>query len=320
MIKQQPFNFKNMKTTTTIAAVLLFVASFAACQKDSQPEPQLTKPTIDNIEIGLGDNQIGVIGKDFHFNAEILAGDKIENVQVKILPKSGETYDKAWKHEITWDQYRDAKNATVHKHFDIPEDAAEGLYDFMIIVNDQNGTTLEEKREITLYKAENLPVDPSLSAMNVNVNGSFFYRDGKFAVEGASLSKNDKFSSQATIDGVKGDGKMYLLLINKKLGHRPESIDQIDFDKVIVYDVYEHKDWQEGGSFSNAVFDLETFTWIRQIPSLVIGAASDNNAPQPGVIGGNKAWESGTYYFGVVYKNTTYSMSYFQYIELALEF
>lgn len=309
-----------MKTTKAIAAVFLFVITFTACENDDQPKPELTKPTIDNIEIGLGNNQIGVIGKDFHFNAEILAGDKIENVQVKILPRSGETYAKVWKLEITWDQYKGVKNATAHKHFDIPADAVEGTYDFFIIVNDQNGTTLEEKREINIYKAENLPVDPTLSQFNVNKNGSFFYRNGAFTAEGAKLSKNDKFSAQATIEGVKGDGKMYLLLISKKLGHRPESIDHIDFEKVIVYDVYEHKDWQEGGSFSNAVFDEATFTWSRKIPSLVIGADHDNNAPQPGVIGGSKVWESGTYYFGVVYKNTTYNMGYFQYIELALEF
>lgn len=320
MIKQQPFNFKTMKTTKVIAAVFLFVATFTACKKDKQPEPELAMPTIDNIEIGLNNNQIGVIGKDFHFNAEVLAGDKIENVQVKILPRSGESYAKAWELEITWDQYKDAKNATVHKHFDIPVDAVEGKYDFLIIVNDQNGRTLEEKREINVYKAENLPVDPTLSIFNVSVNGSFFYRDGKFAAQGAKLSKNDRFSAQATIEGVKGDGKMYLLLINKKLSHRPESIDQIDFDKVIVYDVYEHNNWEEVESFSNAVYDFATFTWVRQVPPLIIGATNDNNAPQPRVIGGNKAWESGTYYLGVVYKNTTYNMGYFQYIELPLEF
>src|SRR5690606_22417065 len=103
---------------------------------------------------------------------------------------------------------KDAKNATVHKHFDIPADAAEGKYDFLIIVNDQNGTTLEERRGISLYKAENLPVDPTLSIFNVSVNGLFFYRDGKFATDGATLSKNDRFSSQVTIEGVKGDGIM----------------------------------------------------------------------------------------------------------------
>lgn len=308
-----------MKTIKAITMIILFVATFTACKKDSQPEPDLTKPTISDIEIGLGNNEIGVVGKDFHFNAEILAGDKIENVLVKILPRSGETYEKPWTFELTWEQYKGAKNATVHKHFDIPEEAAEGKYDFFIIVSDQNGTILEEKREINIYKAENLPVDPKLTLMNLNNNGSFFYRDGKFSEEGATISKDDKLSAQATIDGVKGDGKMYLLLINKKTGHKPESIDQIDFDKAIVLDVYEHNNWEEGGSFSNAVFDESTFTWIRKVSQLIIGASKDNNTPEAGAIEGVKSWESGTYYFGVLYKNTSYNMNAFEYIEFGID-
>jgi len=206
----------------------------------------------------------------------------------------------------------------VHKPFTIPADAPEGAYDFVITVNDQNGATLEEKRKINIYRAENLPVDPKLTLLSLNNNGTFFYRNGKFTEEGATLSKDDKFSAQATIDGVKGDGKMYLLLINKKLGHRPESIDQIDFDKAIVLDVYEHEGWEEGGSFSNAVFDESTFTWVRKVSQLVIGAASDNNAPEARAIDGDKAWESGSYYLGVLYKNTTYNMSYFEYLEFGI--
>lgn len=308
---------KNCKT------LLLFIgfltAVFTGCDKEREPEPELTKPTISEVEIGLGNNEIGVIGKDFHFNAEVLAGDKIENVQVKIVPQSDETYEKAWEFEVTWEQYRGAKNATVHKHFDIPEEAAEGKYDFLIIVNDQNGTMLEEKREINIYKAENLPVNPTLSLLTINNNGTFFYRNGEFTVDPAKVSKDDKFSAQATIDGVKGDGQMYLLLINKKLQHRPESIDQIDFEKAIVLDVYEHKDWEEGGSFSNAVFDENTFTWVRRISQLDIGAANDNNASEANPIDGAKSWESGTYYFGVLYKNTTYNMSYFEYLEFGVD-
>lgn len=304
-----------MKRVNGLLALLLPLAFFA-CNNDKDPAPVLPQPAIDKIEIGLGNNEIGVIGRDFHFNAEILAGDKIENVQIKIQQRREETYVREWGYEIIWDQYKGAKNTTVHKHFDIPEDAAEGAYDFLIIVNDQNGTTREEKRKITIYKAENLPVNPTLSLFNVSVNGSFFYRDGKFTVAGAELSTNDVFSAQATIGGVKGNGKMYLLLINKKLGHRPERIDEIDFGKALVYDVYKHKDWTESGSFSNAVYDLENFTWVRQTPNLVVGATTDNNQPQPGAIEGSKAWESGTYYMGVVYENTTYNMALFHYIEI----
>lgn len=305
-----------MKTRITIFTLLLIGITFTGCKKDDEPAPELATATITNLEVGLSNNEIGVIGKDFHFNADILAATKIETVQIKILPRSGETYSKKWSYEITWDSYKDAKNTTVHKHFDIPTDAAEGKYDFLIIVNDQNGTTLEIKKNLTIYTAENVPLNPTASIFNIFANDARFYRAGKFINEGASLKKGDKLTSQVTIADVKGDGKMYLLLINKKLKHRPESVAQIDFSKVIVYDVFEHKSWANSDFFSNSTFDLSTNTVIRIFPPLIIGAAADNNLPQANPVNNTNAWESGTYYYGVVYQNTTYNIGYFQYIEI----
>ena len=295
--------------------ILLIPVIFSSCEDD--PDPVLPMPTIENVEIGLNNNEIGVIGRDFHLNADILAGHKIDLVQVKIEPIAGESYDGTWSFELTWEQYKGAKNTNVHKHFDIPEDAVEGRYDFFLIVTDENGTALEEKRNISIYKAENLPVDPQLELFSVSKNYNFFYRNGDF-LEGNQLAANDTLSAQATIGGVKGVGKMYLLLIKKSLNHRPESIDGIDFSKVIVYDVFEHKNEEQAFSFSNAVYDFETFTWTRRIPSLTIGGAVDNNAPQPSPVNGEKSWESGGYYLGVVYTNTTHNMSFFHYLEIEL--
>jgi hypothetical protein len=140
---------EKMKTRKLILASLFAAIAFSSCSNDDSEKEQAI-PKIDKIEIGLGNNETGTIGQDFHFNAEVTAADKIENVQIKILQKSTETYPKVWSHEITWTQYTGAKNATVHKHFDIPEDAAEGKYDFIIIVNDQNGTKLEVKKNLTI--------------------------------------------------------------------------------------------------------------------------------------------------------------------------
>jgi len=298
--------------------VLVSAALFTACKKDD-PVP-LSRPAIDNVEIGLGNNGIGVIGQDFHFNADVVAGDKIGNIQVRIVQKSGETYSKAWQHEVTWDQYKGARNANVHKHFDVPADAPEGKYDFYIIVNDQNGTQLEEKRNITLYKKENLPVNPVLTIFTVSRNEKRFYRDGAFINPGEKFKKGDTLACQPAIDGVKGDGIMYVLLINKKLDHRPEAVDQIDLSKAIVYDVYEHKGMTATGTFSNFVYDMENFQVVRGIPRLVIGAEKDNNAPAAGTISGDKAWESGDYYLGVLYRNTTYNMNFYHYIDFSIDY
>jgi hypothetical protein len=309
--------FRIMKSTKVVLAILLITGTFAACKKDKQ-DPELAKPTVENIEVGLNNNEMGVIGSDFHLNADIIAGDKIDKVEIKILPKAGETYSKAWKHEIVWDQYKGAKNANVHKHFDIPKDAAEGKYDFLITIYDENGSQVEVKKSITIYLMANVPVNPKASIFNIFTNGENFYYDGKFSVEKAKLKKGDLLHSQVAINDVKGDGKMYILFINKKLNHRPESIDKIDFSKAIVYDVMEHKGWANPDFFTNSVFDPATFTITRNWPDMTIGGTKDNNIPSSPITG-SKAWETGTYYYGVVYKNTTYNIGYFKYIEVAVE-
>ncbi|MCD8739292.1 DUF4625 domain-containing protein [Mucilaginibacter roseus] len=301
-----------------LVIISLTIALFSACKKEKQSEPDKPVPDITNIEVGLNNNEIGVIGKDFHFNAEVLAATKLENIQIKILQRQGENYTKTWQHEITW-EYKDAKNATVHKHFNIPDNAPEGKYDFLIVINDQSGSKLEIKKSITIYMAANVPVNPAASIFNIFANDARFYRNGKFTVEGSKLKTGDVIKSQVTITDVKDDGKMYVLLINKKLNHRPESIEKIDFSKVIVYDVLEHKGWVKSEYFSNSTVDPVTFQPIRVFPSFTIGGTTDNNTPIGNAINGVKAWESGTYYFGVVYKNTTHNIGFYHYIEVSIE-
>ncbi|MFT2010524.1 DUF4625 domain-containing protein [Pontibacter sp. 13R65] len=309
-----------LNTIKNIQLLLLFLFSISlvSCNDDDEVAPVRAQPTIDKVEIGLGNNQIGVIGKDFHFNAEVVAGDKIDLVQVKIQQRVGETYTSTWSHEVTWEQYKGAKNATIHKHFDIPANAVEGVYDFLIIVTDENGTKLEDKKALTIYSAANLPIDPQLSIFDIFKNDDMFYINGALATAGDQLKKGDVFKSQVTISGVKGDGIMYLLLIDKSAKHRPESIDQIDFSIAIVYDVYEHKNWPDVDYFTNSVFDMETYTSVRDFPVLTIGASTDNNTP-PAAINGAKSWKTGDYYYGVVYHNSTHNMNLFHYIEVAID-
>lgn len=318
-----------MKTPNIIAVLLLFMAGFAACKKDKQIEPEKPVPTIRNIEVGLNNNEIGVIGRDFHLNFDVLAGSRIENVQIKILQRSGETYAKPWKHEITWDQYKDAKNATVHKHFNIPDDAVEGNYDFVITINDQNGSQLEEKRKITIYNAANLPIDLKLDEFSVSARSATNrvmyiltrggYRDpvtlqyGDYRVK---IGKGEVLSAAATISGIKGDGQIYILLINKKHNHRPESIKAIDFSKAIVVDVFSHKDMANTQRWSHVNAERTGFP---EVSRLLIGSPNDNNSPTLGPITGLKAWESDEYYVGMIYNNTTHNMSMFHYMETAIE-
>ncbi len=313
-----------MKTTTDLknllmAAPMLLLLLFTSCSTDHN-EIELLLPTISNIEIGLSNNEIGVIGRDFHLNAKIIAGDKLDLVQVTFEPIEGESYAGSWDYKLSWNEFKGLKNATVHKHFDIPEDAVEGKYNFTIIVNDENGTTLKEKRSITIYKAENLPVDPQIRSylvVNKSTNRQLF----NYSKDGSGdrlLKMNDTLTAQAYINNVKGDGKLYVVLINKKHNHKPEYIDAIDYTKTIIWDIEEHTGLETSQTFGNTVLDFSTTPLTMTTADLLIGAERDNNLPNPNPITGLKAWEDGTYYLGLLYQNTTYNMSLFYYIEVSL--
>lgn len=309
-----------IKTPKLLLLFAVWLSAYAvSCNKSEGPEPELPKASLENIEIGSGNNGIGIIGRDFHLDMDIVAGDKIDNVQIKIRQKANETYTKQWLFEIEFEQYRGAKNVNVHKHFDIPEDAPEGQYDFIIIVRDQNGTVHEEIKQIELIDPVNLAVNPKLYIWGIqNSNGdSYFVNETLENPKDVVFAKNDIMSSYAQIKDVKDDGVMYLLLIKKKLNHFPETIDNIDFSKAIVVDVYEHKGEKEVFTFWNTPYNSELHDYERW-PELSMGAARDNNTPDPNPINGEKGWENGAYYLGVVYTNTTHHLSVHHYVELEI--
>ncbi|MFC3199904.1 DUF4625 domain-containing protein [Parapedobacter deserti] len=304
-----------------LALGFMACAAMVSCNKDDDPVP--SKPTIENLEIGSGNNGIGMIGRDFHLNMDIIAGELIETVAVQLRQRSDEEYAHEWSHEITWEEYRGVKNANVHKHFDIPGDAAEGLYDFVIIVNDKNGTTLEEAKEIKLIDPSKLPVDPTMSVFNLRrkVGDGDFERiysmlEGFVDPTNNTFHKGDHLEGLASVSNLRDNGSLYLLLIKKSMGHKPETVDDIDFSKAIVCDALVHENIKERRSVSN--FLLLTEWGERERPEFMIGATEDNNIPAPSPIDGDKAWENGAYYFGVVYTNSTHNLSTHYYVELTI--
>ncbi|MDO6519392.1 DUF4625 domain-containing protein [Zobellia uliginosa] len=301
---------------TTLAIVFSGILLTSCSHDDEDNLSQLPPPTISEVEIGAS-NQ-GVIGRDFHFNAEVVAGSTIEMVKINIKPIENEMYTHDWSFEIFWDKFKGLKNSTVHEHFDIPEDAPEGKFELAITVTDENGTSLVEVYEVNLIDPANLPVDPYLYLWDFYSNGGASYMSINETLEnpeGVAYSSGDVFQSSATIKDVKGDGKMYLIFIKKSANHLPKIVDDIDFSKVIVYDVFEHKNWEDVGSFSNRIFAWEAEE-ERVSPELTIGASVDNNKPGQNPINEEKSWQTTEYYFGVVYTNTTYDISVYHYFEL----
>lgn len=311
------FEFANIRL---LAMVFFLLITMVACN-DDEPAPAPLEPTIDEVEIGSGNNGIGVIGRDFHFNVEIVAGDKIDSIAIRIQQRADEVYTSDWEFEMSWNQHHSAKNTTLHEHFDISEDAVEGKYDFIIIVTDENGTRLKEVYDVELVDPANLPVNPKLylwSVENSNEDRMYFINETLKNPENVMFANNDTLTSNLQVQNVKDDGVMYILLIKKDLNHRPETASSIDFSKAIVLDVYEHKNEEEVFTFWNTPYDSEIYDYIRW-PELIIGASNDNNAPLANPISGEKAWQNGLYYLGVVYTNTTHQLSVHHYFELTLE-
>ncbi|QDO94446.1 hypothetical protein FNB79_10880 [Formosa sediminum] len=110
-------------------------------------------------------------------------------------------------------------------------------------------------------------------------------------------------------------GIMYGLLIKKSYNHKPETIEEIDFDKVIVTEVVEHVDEEDIFILKN---NRDTGHWNYGLP-LQIGAIEDNLTPTANPITDGRAWETGTYYYGVVYTNLSYNRSTFKYIEFDIK-
>lgn len=301
-----------MKKVKLFLLFFVTVASFTACDNDDN-KTILSKPTATNVEIGTANNKRALIGRDFHFNADIVAGDKIADVQLKILPKKGETYAKDWKFELSWIEYKGAKNTTVHKHFTIPAEAPEGKFDFYFIVKDENGTELEIKEELTITDPANMPADPLIGRDMLSRNEDLIYYMGTWVEPELIFKKNDLLTAHAQVSQIMGDGILYSVLIKKSLNYYPESIDNLDFKKVIVISKVEHK----GLPAASKIATLQKINDVWGGESITIGAEKDADGT---AITGDKAWQSGQYNWVVLYKNTTYNISTYKSMSITINY
>lgn len=303
-----------IKTKRLMALLLVFLTAFSACKKEEQPE--LALATVENIEIGTSNNKQALKGRDFHFNADVRAGTKIKRVQLRILQKSGESYTANWKLELDWPEYAGTKNTNVHKHFTIPAEAPEGKYDFLFIVEDENGSKLEIKEEISITDPASMPVDPKIGRDMISRNETMIYYMETYVEKELIFKKGDELTAHAQVSEIKGDGMLYTLLIKKSANYYPESIDQLDFSKVIVISKVEHKNLPAASKIST----LKQVNGVYGGEKITIGADKDGNEPTPNAINGAKAWESGKYNLVILYKNTSYNRSVYKNLPITIDY
>jgi len=300
-----------MKKVKLFLLLSIVAVSFTACDNDDNQEA--AKPTAENIEIGTANSKRALIGRDFHFNADVVAGDKIADVQLKILPKSGETYTKDWKLEFKWAEYIGTKNTNVHKHFTIPADAPEGKFDFYFIVLDENGTQLEIKEEITITDPANMPADPLIGRDMLSRNDDLIYYMETWVEPELIFKKNDLLTAHAQVSQIVGDGILYSVLIKKSLNYHPESIDNLDLKKVIVISKVEHKDLPAASKIAT----LQKINDVWGGESITIGADKDAIGEAATL---DKSWQSGQYNWVILYKNTTHNLSVYKWMPITISF
>lgn len=290
---------KTILLTTLLMAVFGLVIS--GCKKD-KPDAAPVKPIADNIEIGYANNKRAIRGRDFHLNADVIAGNKITTVIVQILQKAAGTYSGSWKFELTWEEFAGVKNTNVHKHFTIPNEAPEGIYDFVFIVNDENGTRLELREELTIIDAANLPVDPIVDRDIFFRNGTMIYYMNTYVENPLLFKKNDAFTARTQIKQIQGNGVLYTALINRKLKYFPETVNQLDFSKCIIISKVEHS----GLGAASSISTLRNINGVWGGDTMEIGAEKDAVG---NTISGPKSWETGQYDLVILYHNSSYNIS-----------
>jgi hypothetical protein len=294
-----------------IILLFLFTSILAACDEHNDPIP--AGPTADNIEIGYSNNKQAIRGRDFHLNADVIAGDKISSVMVKILQKSSATYSADWKMELVWEEFKGVKNTNVHKHFTIPAEAPEGTYDFLLIVKDENGTKLEIKEDLVIIDAANMPVDPYVDRDIFSRNDTMIYYMNTYVENPLVFKKGDKFTARTQVKQIQGDGVLYTALVKRKLSYFPETVSQLDMNKAIIVAKTQHT----GLAPASSVSTLKNVNGVWGGDDITIGDSKDVLGND---ISGDKAWESGQYNLVILYHNTSYNVSTFKSIPVTISF
>ncbi|MBK9291883.1 MAG: DUF4625 domain-containing protein [Bacteroidetes bacterium] len=131
-----------------IVVIILALFTFTACNKDDQ------KPSIKNLEIGYDNSGQVVAGEELHLEAEILAPEKIERVELEIHKEGGHKSLRLvfgageWHLEKVYDKFKGLKDTDFHEHVDVPADAPAGDYHLHLSVIDQKGNKAEAEGEL----------------------------------------------------------------------------------------------------------------------------------------------------------------------------
>jgi len=242
-----------------MAMAIATVLFFSACDDDDNTVPA---PTIDILEIGIGDSHVGYIGADLHIEADIVAEGLINTVWVEIHAEDGSDYEIEAEYDYS-DQI--LKNTTFHEHVDIPEELEAGEYHFHLIVTDKEGNSTTAEDDITLEEL----VDEEAPEINVTSAPE----SGESFASGESLSISGEVTDNIALGG------LVVALVYESDNIADDDVLASNTQVIVMAHTHDFEDPDE-----------TTFT-----ATIEVGAANDNNMT-PAAIEGDNAWKSGSYY------------------------
>jgi hypothetical protein len=143
-----------MRTNMLFAVVIAILV--ASCEKNG------SKPEINFQELGMDNSKTALIGGELHVEAEILAENKIDQIEIGLHPednsqqKSIATYrvEDGWEFDTVYSKFSGLRNTHVHEHIEIPASAEPGHYHFHFSVTDMEGYRAEYTDELELLVSE----------------------------------------------------------------------------------------------------------------------------------------------------------------------
>lgn len=268
--KQTKGETMNTKYRTLFVAftVAIMIMVTSGCKNSTGPD--VDKPVISELEIGIGNSHVGYIGSDLHMQAEIVAEGKIDLITVEIHKEDG-TGEEI---EAEYDDYAGLLNATFHKHIDIPDGTAAGDYHFHLTVTDQEGNSTSVEEELTIEELVDNEA-PVLTISAAPTNGQTF-------ATGETISISGSITDNVALGG------MLVALVFENDAISDADVTGANSKVIVMLHTHDFDDPDE-----------TNFT-----ASIVVGAEYDNNMT-PALITGDNAWKTGNYYILVRTKDVS---------------
>lgn len=150
-----------MKTITDNILKVFVILAIAIVTISCSKDDEVKMPEILEFELGHNNSKTVRAGSDLHIDAEILAENRIDVIEidihyegehVKSLRIAGA--DHGWEFEISYDKFRGLKNTTFHEDIDVPADARPGEYHFHFKVIDMEGYTASFEDDLIVLEPE----------------------------------------------------------------------------------------------------------------------------------------------------------------------